>query len=102
MHVQCYKDNKREIYEKNLEIFKFGDESYMIDKLNQILNSFKRAEISGDEDNSIEGFNMRLEKINGLKTEAKKDLNLALFKLLEQEENEILNKKELFEQIDKS
>lgn len=101
MLIRCYKENKEIIKKKNLENFKLGDEKYMIDKLNQILNSFKCAEISKDV-NSLSEFDEQLENINTLKENAKSEINLALVKQLEQEESELLNKKMLFEQIDKS
>lgn len=102
MLIRCYKDNKNFIQDKNLENFKTGDEKYMIDKLSQILNSFKCAEMSTNAANSLDECNERLKKIDTLKEDAKKDFNLALYKNLEQEENELLNKRALFEQVDKS
>lgn len=74
----------------------------MIDKLNQILNSFKCAEVSNKEVNSLTEIDEKINDIKNLKEDAKSEINLALVKLLEQEENELLNKKMLFEQIDKS
>lgn len=102
MLIRCYKDNKNLIKKKNLENFKLGDEKYMIDKLNQILNSFKCAEVSNKEVNSLTEIDEKINDIKNLKEDAKSEINLALVKLLEQEENELLNKKMLFEQIDKS
>lgn len=102
MLIRCYKQNRKIIKKKNLENFKLGDEKYMIDKLSQILNSFKCAEVSNKDVNSLTDIDEKIQKVNSLKENAKGEINLALVKLLEQEENELLNKKMLFEQIDKS
>lgn len=74
----------------------------MIDKLSKILNSFKLAEVSNDENDSLNEINEKINNVTSLKENAKSEMNLALVKILEQEENELLNKKMLFEQIDKS